>query len=96
VTWNTIEDNGGQPRFFGTLFIQSSAGDAIFLSTYPAGAQTNIDFLMNALVGAATLGDLAFTRDFATASILCGEVSPINAVPLPIVGIGALPFLRVA
>ena len=76
VVWSFIQDNTTQPKFFGTLTITSSAGDAAFLSSFSVGSKAPIDFFTNALSSGGTLDQLSATTNRATATISAGEVVP--------------------
>jgi hypothetical protein len=96
ITWNTIQDNTPQPKFFGTLTVTSFSGDAAFTGTWASNPVAKIDFTSDVLQcsppsNCVTLDFLATTTASATATISSGEV----AVPAPLAGAG-LPGLVAA
>ncbi len=80
VTWNTIQDNTPQPKFYGTVQITAVAGDTSFTNAFGAGKTAAIDFITNPLSSGGTLDELAWTTRAATATISDGQVA---AVPEP-------------
>ena len=99
ISWSTIQDNTPQPKFFGTMTISSSSGDAAFLASFPnvSGTQVQIDLISNTLSGGFTLDSLAASSSgtSSSATISSGEVPGVpepNALVLVGLGLVALCF----
>jgi PEP-CTERM motif len=76
ITWNLIQDDTTQPKFFGTGVVTAASGDAAFLADFHVGATDRLDFITMPLSGGSTLLTLSATTGSETAAISSGEKFP--------------------
>jgi hypothetical protein len=95
--WSFIQDNTNNPKFFGTMTVNSRSGDAAFVAAWALSAIGPIDFITTGIPGGGTLDQLVAGSHTATVGISAGEV--VSTVPLPAAlplfasGLGALGLL---
>jgi hypothetical protein len=102
ITWSFLQD-GTTPQFFGSLLVNTVAGDAAFMAAFMAGQTYGIDLITQALgsnttcLAPCTLEEVANPATGAartTALVGSGAVTPLpGALPLLATGLGALGLL---
>jgi hypothetical protein len=79
ITWNLIQDDTVQPKFFGTGVVTAASGDTAFLADFHVGATDRLDFITMPLSGGNTLLALSATTGSETGPISSGEKFPTPA-----------------
>jgi len=89
ITWNLIQDDTVQPKFFGTGVVTAASGDAAFLADFHVGATDRLDFITMPLSGDTTLLALSATTGSETGPISSGEKFPTVPEPASLLLLGS-------
>src|SRR5262245_28612831 len=84
INWSYIQDGTPQPKFYGSLMVETASGSPAFVSDFALGKIVPVDFILNIMTGASSLDFLSGTTGSATATISSGQVMPDAVGPGPL------------